>query len=102
MPGFYLSEMFYSTQINLYNLRMNKFLKIIRLPFFIFLDISGILLGLFLTGLGFFTGLGWGIPLWLGWFIFILGIAAFLLHVGHYFDLKYMRWLFGDKYFIEK
>jgi len=81
---------------------MTDISKVFKLSFFIFLDISGILLGIFLTGLGFAAGTGWDVPEWLGWAIMLIGIGAFLLHLGHYFDLKYMRWLFGDKYFIEK
>jgi len=41
-------------------------------------------------------------PEWLGWLTMIIGICAFFLRLGHYFNLKYMKWLFGDKYFLEK
>lgn len=79
-----------------------KIYKFFKLSFFIFLDISGILLGVFLVILGLLLGTGKIMPEWLGWFTVIIGICAFLLHLGHYFNLKYMRWLFGEKYFIEK
>lgn len=79
-----------------------KFFKFLKLSFFVFLDISGILLGIFLVLLGLFVGTGGVIPEWLGWAIMIIGVCALFLHLGHYFNLKYMRWLFGDKYFIEK
>ena len=81
---------------------MNLVYKIFKITFFVFLDISGILLGIFLTTLGSAVIFGWLLAGWLGWLILIIGICAFLLHLGHYFDLKYMRWLFGSKYFIQK
>ena len=81
---------------------MSFIFKILKISFFTFLDISGILLGVFLVGLGLWIGAGREAPIWLGWLIFAIGAGAFLLHLGHYFNLKYMRWLFGDKYFIQK
>lgn len=81
---------------------MPKLVKVLRVSFFVFLDISGILLGVFLTGLGLFSALGWSAPTWLSWLIMVIGIGAFFLHLGHYFNLKYMRWLFGSGYFIER
>lgn len=76
--------------------------KVWKVPFFIFLDTSGILLGLFLIGLGSAVILGWSISEWMGWILFVIGILAFLLHTGHYFNLRYMRWLFGDNYFLQE
>ena len=76
--------------------------KFFKLSFFVFLDISGILLGLFLSFLGLFSVMGGDIPGWLSWVVMAIGICAFLLHLGHYFNLKYMRWLFGDNYFLQK
>ncbi len=76
--------------------------KVWKISFFIFLDISGILLGLFLIGLGLAVILGWSIGGWMGWILLIIGILAFLLHTGHYFNLRYMSWLFGDNYFLQK
>ncbi|OGI79130.1 hypothetical protein A3F19_00315 [Candidatus Nomurabacteria bacterium RIFCSPHIGHO2_12_FULL_37_29] len=81
---------------------MKKPIKFFKLSFFKFLDVSGILLGLFLSFLGLFSVMGRDIPGWLGWVVMAIGICAFLLHLGHYFNLKYMRWLFGDNYFIQK
>lgn len=81
---------------------ITKLFKFFKLSFFVFLDISGILLGLFLFVFGLFVSTGRVIPEWLGWITMVIGVCAFLLHLGHYFNLKYMRWLFGDKYFIEK
>lgn len=81
---------------------MNLLYQIFKTSFFVFLDISGILLGVFLTILGLGVILGWRVPVWLGWVLLVVGIAAFLLHLGHYYDLKYMRWLFGENYFLEK
>jgi len=81
---------------------MGSYLKVFKISFFVFLDMSGILLGVFLIGLGFVSGVGLNIPQWLGWLVMIIGICAFLLHLGHYFNLRYMRWLFGSRYFIQK
>jgi len=68
----------------------------------VFLDISGILLGVFLLFLGVLLVIGAAIPQWLDWIIVVIGICAFFLHLGHYFNLRYMRWLFGENYFLEK
>ncbi len=81
---------------------MNLVYKIFRTSFFVFLDISGILLGIFLTVLGLAILFNWEITDWMSWLLLIIGICAFLLHLGHYFDFKYMRWLFGSNYFIRK
>ena len=81
---------------------MSLIYKIFKVSFFVFLDISGILLGVFLVTLGLVILFGWQLGEWLGWLILIIGVGAFLLHIGHYFDLKYMRWLFGSRYFIQK
>ena len=77
-----------------------KIFKLFKLSFFVFLDISGILLGVFLFFLGLFADSGREMPEWLGWLIMAIGVCAFLLHLGHYFNLKYMRWLFGENYFV--
>lgn len=76
--------------------------KVLKVSFFVFLDISGILLGIFLISLGLAVIFDWQIAEWMGRLLLIIGTCAFFLHLGHYFNLKYMRWLFGDKYFIEK
>ena len=81
---------------------MNLIYGIFKVTFFIFLDISGILLGLFLTVLGLSVVFGWDVTGWMGWLLLIIGVCAFFLHLGHYFNLKYMRWLFGSKYFIQR
>lgn len=81
---------------------MNLVYKIFKISFYIFLDISGILLGVFLVVLGLAMIFDWRLAEGLGWLILIIGVGAFLLHLGHYFNLKYMRWLFGSKYFIQK
>lgn len=71
--------------------------------FYVFLDISGILLGLFLIGLGMAVISGWRVSVVVGIIILILGICAFLIHLGHYFSLSITRWIFGtDDYFITR
>jgi hypothetical protein len=76
--------------------------RILKVSFFVFLDVSGILLGIFLAGLGAAILLGWQPAGWMGWVFLVIGTCAFLLHLGHYFDLKYMRWLFGSRYFVQR
>lgn len=80
-----------------------KVIQFIRKFFYTFLDISGILLGIFLGWLGYWTISGHVVTSWLGIIILIIGIGAVILHTGHYFSLKITRWLFGsDDYFIRK
>ena len=81
---------------------MNIVYRIFRISFFVFLGVSGILLGIFLIMLGSAMILGLEVAGWIGWVVLILGICAFLLHVGHYFSLRYMRWTFGEDYFVQK
>jgi len=68
--------------------------------FFTFLDITGILLGIFLTWLAVWLIAGFGVPAWAEWVALVFGVGALLIHTGHYFDLPYMRWVFGDDYFV--
>ena len=70
--------------------------------FFKFLDVSGILLGIFLSALGWLIVEGGQVSVATGWVLLVIGVGAFLIHVGHYFDLRYMRWVFGPNYFITK
>ena len=70
--------------------------------FFKFLDVSGILLGIFLSALGWLIVEGCQVSVATGWVLLVIGVGAFLIHVGHYFDLRYMRWVFGPNYFITK
>lgn len=70
--------------------------------FFKFLDVSGILIGIFLAILGWLIVGGNEVSLSTGWALLMIGVGAFLIHVGHYFDLRYMRWIFGPDYFITK
>lgn len=86
---------------------LNKFVikiaQFIQKIFYTFLDISGIMLGVFLSWLGYWTLSGHIITSWLGIVILIIGICAIILHTGHYFSLKITRWLFGSgDYFIRK
>ncbi len=70
--------------------------------FYTFLDISGILLGILLIGIGWWVMSGRPLPGWSGIIIFMIGIGALITHVGHYFSLRITRWLFGPDYFIRK
>ena len=74
-----------------------KAARIIQRWFFTFLDISGILLGIFLIALGWWSISGRSISRIGGYLIMVIGIAAFFIHVGHYFQLKITRWVFGSK-----
>jgi hypothetical protein len=48
--------------------------------FYVFLDISGILLGVFLTLLGAWITAGRPVPVVVGVTVLLLGIAAFFIH----------------------
>lgn len=74
--------------------------KFVQKIFYVFLDMSGILLGVFLTILGWWIVSGRSVPFAVGAVILFLGVAAFLIHVGHYFSWKLTRWLFGENYFL--
>ncbi len=77
-----------------------KIAKILRKFFYIFLDVSGILLGVFLTALGLWIVFGRPVSAVAGAVVLFLGISAFFIHLGHYFHLKIAKWLFGpDTYF---
>ncbi len=69
----------------------------IKKLFYIFLDISGILLGIFLVWLGIKIIMGISLPKEVGIVVLILGICAFLIHVGHYYNLKLRQWIFGPE-----
>ena len=73
-----------------------KFNKIVRF-FYVFLDVSGILLGVFLIWLGVQMIRGISFPKELGIIVLVLGICAFLIHVGHYYNLKLRQWIFGSE-----
>lgn len=74
--------------------------KIIQRFFYTFLDISGILLGIFLAGLGCWILTGHAVSAALAGVLLFLGVCAFLIHTGHYFNLRITRWIFGsDTYF---
>lgn len=69
--------------------------------FYTFLDVTGVLLGIYLIILGFWVFSGQHVSRFTGFITLILGLAAFFLHLGHYFDLKYILWLFGPDYFLK-
>ena len=64
--------------------------------FYIFLDISGILLGVFLIGLGIWIITGRELNQTMGGILLFIGISAFIIHFGHYFSLKITKWIFGN------
>jgi hypothetical protein len=74
----------------------------VRKFFYTFLDISGILLGLFLTATGWWISSGHDLSSGFGSIVLILGIAAFVIHTGHYFNLRITRWIFGSGTFFHK
>ena len=74
----------------------------IRKIFYTFLDISGILLGVFLTLLGWWLFDGRPAPKPLAVIVAVIGVGAFIIHIGHYFSLRITRWLFGEDYFLRK
>jgi len=80
-----------------------KTAQFIQKVFYTFLDVSGIMLGIFLSWLGYWIISGHTLAGWLGIIVLVIGIGAFIIHVGHYFSLKITRWLFGPgDYFIRK
>jgi hypothetical protein len=70
--------------------------------FYTFLDISGILLGVFLTLTGWWITSGHSVSGQLGGIILTLGITAFVIHTGHYFHLRITSWIFGSGTFFHK
>ncbi len=65
--------------------------------FYAFLDVSGILLGIFLFWLGIWMVAGKPVPKIVSFIVIFLGISAFLIHMGHYFSWKLTRWIFGSE-----
>lgn len=65
--------------------------------FYVFLDISGILLGIFLIWLGVQIVNGISPSKVLGIVVIILGICAFFIHLGHYYNWKLREWIFGKE-----
>lgn len=51
--------------------------------FYVFLDLSGILLGVFLTLLGGWIAAGGRVPVAVGAIVLLPGVAAFFIHAGH-------------------
>ena len=58
--------------------------NLIKRFFYLFLDISGSLLGIFLIFLGWWMGSGKPTPSYAHWIVIGLGIAALLIHGSHY------------------
>lgn len=61
----------------------------------ILLDMSGIGLGIFLVGLGWWALSENFSPQWIWWLTILFGISAFLIHLFRYFGLKPIRKFFG-------
>lgn len=71
--------------------------------FYVFLDVSGILLGIFLVSLGWWVASGETLSRGIGFVILFLGICAFLIHTGHYYSWRLTRWIFGSEdYFLTR
>ena len=80
-----------------------KIAPIVKRFFYVFLDVSGVLLGIFLIWLGMQMIRGTNLPKELGIIVLVLGICAFLIHVGHYYNLKLRQWIFGSEdYFVTR
>jgi len=78
-----------------------KIALIVKKFFYVFLDVSGVFLGIFLIWLGIQIVSGISPSKGLGIFVLVLGICAFLIHIGHYYNWKLTRWIFGSEdYFI--
>lgn len=67
---------------------MNSLFRFVARVFYTFLDVSGILLGVFLVILGLWSGGGKPMPEWLRWIVFALGVCAFLIHITHFIVSK--------------
>ena len=70
--------------------------------FYLFLDVSGILLGIFLTVLGAWIVSGRPVAIATGAVVLFLGLCATFIHTGHYFNWKIARKLFGSDYFMTR
>lgn len=76
--------------------------RVIGKFFYLFLDVSGILLGVFLLVSGWWMVSGRTVSRGYGGFVLALGIAAFTIHAGHYFQLRITRWIFGSEGYFHK
>lgn len=76
--------------------------RISRRFFYTFLDISGILLGVFLTISGWWISSGRPVSPFFGGFVLFLGVGALIIHTGHYFHLRITRWIFGSGTYFRK
>lgn len=79
-----------------------KIADFLRTFFYTLLDISGILLGIFLIVLGGWIVSGRAVALGWGVVVLLLGISAFFIHTGHYFHLKIASWIFGSEEYFRK
>jgi hypothetical protein len=70
--------------------------------FYTFLDINGVLLGLFLLVSGWWMIAGRPISRGYGGVVLALGVAAFIIHTGHYFQLRITKWIFGTEGYFHK
>lgn len=59
------------------------------------LDISGIGLGIFLVGLGWWALRQNFSPPWIWWLTMLFGVCAFFIHLLRYFGLAPIRKFFG-------
>ena len=61
-----------------------KLTDIVKKFFYLFLDVSGSLLGMFLIILGWWLKNGRPVPDIISWVVLGLGIVALLIHASHY------------------
>ena len=62
------------------------------------LDLSGILLGVVLTGLGSWIAAGRPLSVAAGLVVLFTGLAALFIHAGHYFKWRIAMKVFGSDY----
>jgi hypothetical protein len=91
-----------SDWIEMLNTRIVTIADFVRAFFYIFLDISGILLGVFLVALGAWVVSGRTVSVGWGTVVLLFGISALFIHAGHYFHLKIASWIFGSGEYFHK
>ncbi|HEY3127888.1 MAG TPA: hypothetical protein VGL91_00375 [Acidobacteriota bacterium] len=81
---------------------MGRFREIFKRFFYTLLDVSGILLGIFLISLGIWIATGRSVSAAMGLVISTIGVGAFLIHFGHFFEIGIFQVLPSADYFLTK